>query len=480
MSRVLSRALCRAATLSAGLTGVTVLAASAVAQQAPASDGAEGQREPAVPVAGNAAGASVEPSEAPLAVASDVEDDAAKYRRFDALAEPGLTTSVPGSADSLLRDAGGVRSMLAEHDIGIQARLSMVGLYNPLDTGQPYAPQRYNGQRPTLQYQATNIVTTIGLDKFGLADAKLILGYNSQITTFRPNGQNTVGFRNIALYQSFADNKIELKLGIMPNYYEWVGFFVGGSPVLASGLTGLIPIQAGLSADPAATPAVNLTFHAKRGGYLKLGVQRSTAPAGTPYELDHNGPNVAFKMKDAGPLYIGEVGVKRPASKDGKQIWVRAGALYNDSNYTRFDGQGTAANKTVYGAADFQLTQPDRAQPSHGVYAGASVFWAPSNVNSMTQFYEGRVYHLGPFASRPLDSVALRVGYTKYSDDAQTANAAQQIYANDHQFSVTGSYTFHATHGLYLTPGVAYIKNPSFIGRFKDALNLSGTIYVLL
>jgi hypothetical protein len=45
---------------------------------------------------------------------------------------------------------------------------------------------------------------------------------------------------------------------------------------------------------------------------------------------------------------------------------------------------------------------------------------------------------------------------------------------------VTGSYTFHATHGLYLTPGVAYIKNPSFIGRFKDALNLSGTIYVLL
>ena len=89
MSRVLSRALCRAATLSAGLTGVTVLAAPAVAQQAPVGDGAEGQREPAVPVAGNAAGASVEPSEAPLAVASDAEDDAAKYRRFDSLAEPG-------------------------------------------------------------------------------------------------------------------------------------------------------------------------------------------------------------------------------------------------------------------------------------------------------------------------------------------------------------------------------------------------------
>ncbi len=480
MSRVLSRALCRASTLSAGFACVAIGAAPAVAQQAPASDAAEGQREPAVPIAGNAAGTSVEPSEAPLAVASDAEDDAAKYRRFDTLAEPGLTTSVPGSADSILRDAGGVRSMLADHDIGVQARLSMVGLYNPLDTGQPYAPQRYNGQRPTLQYQATNIVTTIGLNKFGLPNSKLILGYNSQITTFRPNGQNTVGFRNIAFYQSFADNKIELKFGIMPNYYEWVGFFVGGSPVLASGLTGLIPIQAGLSADPAATPAANLTFHAKRGGYLKLGVQRSTAPAGTPYELDHNGPNVAFRMKDAGPLFIGEVGIKRPASKDGKQIWVRAGAMYNDSNYTRFDGQGTAANKTVYGAADFQLSQPDTTQPSHGIYAGASAFWAPSNVNSMTQFYEGRVYQLGPIKARPLDSVALRVGYTKYSDIAQSSNEARGIYANDHQFSVTGSYTFHATHGLYLTPGVAYIKNPSFIGRFKDALNLSGTIYMLL
>ena len=87
MSRVLSRALCRAASLSTGLIGVIVLPAPAFAQQAPVGE-PEGQREPAVPIAGNAAGATVEPSEAPLAVASDVEDDAAKYRRFDALAEP--------------------------------------------------------------------------------------------------------------------------------------------------------------------------------------------------------------------------------------------------------------------------------------------------------------------------------------------------------------------------------------------------------
>ena len=483
MSLAIARTLCRASGLSATAIAASFLSVPAIAQESldGAADAGQAQAPDAqAPDAQAPTEAAVLPRDPAIAPRTQADDEAAKFRHFDELAEPGLTTSVPGAADSVLRDTGGFRSWLAERDIGLQARISVVGVYNPLETGQPRSPQRYNGQRPTLQFQATNVIATIGLNKVGLPNSRLILGYNSQLTSFDPNGKNTVGIRNLAFYQSFADRKIELKFGIMPNYYEFVGLFAGGSPILSSGLTGLIPIQAGLSADPASTPTANLTFHFKKGTYVKLGVQRSTAPAGTNYELDHNGPGVALTMKGAGPLGIAEVGVKRAASPSGKQIWVRAGAMYNDSDYTRFDGRGTSANQTLYGAADFQLTQPDVTRPGKGFYAGASVFWAPDDVNTMTQFYEGRIYQIAPFASRPLDSAALRVGYTKYSPDAIRSNRARGLHANDHQFSVTGSYTFHVTNGLYLTPAAAYLKNPSFIGRFKDALNLSGTIYLLL
>lgn len=480
MSFANARTLHCACLLSATAFAAIVIAAPAEAQQTWSEVSNAGQAEPQVPVAPAAVGTSVLPADAPAAPLSATEAEAAKFKRFDQLAEPGLTTLVPGSADSILRDVGGFRSWLAEHDIGLQARLTAVGVYNPLETGQPRNPQRYNGQRPTLQFQATNVIGTFGLGKIGLPNSRLIIGYNSQLTSFDPNGKNTVGVRNLAYYQSFSDGAIELKFGIMPNYYEFVGLFAGGSPILSSGLTGLIPIQAGLSADPVSTPTANMTFHFEKGAYVKLGLQRSTPPAGTNYELEQRRFGLAFTMKDAGPMAIAEIGVKRPSSKGGKQIWVRAGGMYNQSNYTRFDGRGTAANQTLYGAADFQVTQPDLARPGKGFYAGASAFWAPDSVNTMTQFYEGRVYQIAPFEARPLDSVAMRVGYTKYSSDAIHSNRLRGLEANNHQFSVTGSYTFHVTQGVYLTPAAAYLENPSFIGRFKDALNLSGTLYVLL
>ncbi|EJL30478.1 carbohydrate porin [Novosphingobium sp. AP12] len=495
MSLAVSRACRIAPRLHAALAGTaltTILAAAVVPGIAVAQSKAVAQDTEVTPVITMAPAQdsqAMPPSSAqalvpatsptPAPAGTSLESDADKFKRFDKLAEPGLTTTFPGSGDTLLGDIGGFRTWLAEHEIGLQARAGFVGVYNPLDKGQPRSPQRYNGQRPTVQTQSLNIIATMGLKSIGLPNSKIILGGNYLVTTFYPNGPNTVGFRNIAFYQSFADGKIEFKAGIMPEYYEFVGFYAGGTPVLASGVTGLIPIQAGLSADPAPTPAANLTFHFKKGAYFKTAVQRSTAPAGTPYELQHNGPNVAFKMKDAGPLFIGEVGIRRAATGQNKQVWVRAGGLYNDSNYTRFDGAGTASNHSIYAAADFQVTQPDLTLPGKGFYVGGSGFWAPDNVNRITQTYEARIYQIAPFESRPLDSAALRVGYNRYSSDGQRATEATGGHANGHQLSVTGSYSLHVTKGLFFTPAAAYIKNPSPIGDFNDALSLSATIYAL-
>jgi porin len=407
--------------------------------------------------------------------------DPAKFKAFDALAEPGATTNFPGSIDTVLGDAGGFRSFLADHDIGLQSRTGVSLVGDLLATGQPRSPQRFNGQRLTLQSHSANAIATIGLNGLGLPNSKLIVGVSYLVTSYRVNGPTTVTVRNLAYYQSFAHDLIDLKVGYMPNYYEFVGLFTGGSPVLSSGFSGLIPIQVGLSADPTPTPLANVTLNGKNGLYLKVGVQRSISPQGSSFEVEHNGfAGLKFGQRGSGPLTIAEVGIRRAASATGRQIWLRAGGIYNDSDYARFDGKGTQSNKALYGLADMQLTQPDEKQPFRGIYGGVSAFWASSKVNAYVQTYEARVYSIGPSASRPNDSVSFRITYNKYSKDGRYYLGQQGQYVNPYQLSGTLNYSYHARAGVYLIPSLAYIRHPSFIGDFKDALNLSGTIYVLL
>ena len=430
--------------------------------------------EPQVPIAPALTGTTV--------VASDpAADEAAKFKRFDALNEPGLTTNFPGSADSVVKDVGGIRSWLAKYNVGIQGRLATIAVYNPLDTGQPKEPQRYNGQRLTLQTHTLVFETVLGLNDWGLPNSKIIVGMNYLITTFAANGPNTIVLRNLAFYQSFLDRKVELKFGIMPNYQEYVGFFTGGSPVLATGVAGLLPVQAGLSADPVHSPAANLTLHFAEGAYLKTGVQRSISPQGNSYEVMNNPYGLSVSMPGAGPLTIAEVGVLRPATKGGKQVWLRGGGFYNASDYKRFDGKGTENNESAYAAADLQLTQPTASsRPAHGIYTGASAFWNNPIVSTFTQQYEARVYDIGVFKTRPRDTFVVRANYLKYSPDAYKANSAKGVYVNDVQLQATVSYSLHTFDGIYVTPAAAYIHSPSFVGEFKDALAFSMTVYLII
>ena len=414
------------------------------------------------------------------AVPSTPPQSISEYDRFDELTEPGLTTNFPGSRDSVFRDTGGVRTWLADHDIGIQSRFSEGVIYNPLDTGQPRSPQRYNGQRLTLIGQVFNAVATVGLAKVGLPNSRFIVGGTWAISSFEINSPNIVKIRNLAYYQSFFDKTVELKVGIFPNSYEFVGLFTGGNPVLAAGFGGLIPIQAGLSADPAFTPTANITIHMDKDVYVKVGFQRSVSPRGAIYEANHNGIGLKFSADGAGLLTIGEVGIRRPATRSSKQIWLRMGGMYNGSDYSRFDGDGTSRNISAYAAADVQVTKRDTSAPAQGFYVGGSAFWADPKVTAFTQTYEGRIYDVGVLSSRPTDTAALRVGYTRFSSSAYRANLASGAYPNKYQVNVTGSYSAHVHHGIYLTPAIAYIRNPSFIGKFKDAALISGTLYLLL
>lgn len=412
---------------------------------------------------------------------SGSQASAPNFNHFDEFLEPGQTSTFPGSADSILEDTGGVRSWLADREIGFRAIASMTLVDNLLPTGQPRSPQRYNGQRPTLQLASQNFNFTWRMDRLGLPDTQLIVGMNNTFTGFVANGPNSAYLRNLAIYQKLFGGKVTIKAGLAPNYYEYIGFYVGGSPILASGIAGLLPIQAGLGADPSNVPLVNVTAYGSRGKYIRVGVQRSTSPLGLNEEVRRRqGPfDIDFKMPGAGALYIGEVGIRRPASTDGKQIWLRMGGFYNDSDYTRFDGRGTKSNAALYALADRQITQPDKLMPARGLYLGASAYWVPQSVNTSNLSFEGRAFAIGAIKGRPRDTLALRVTWTKFSDDARQANFARGVHANKDQLNVTTSYSIRAHRGIYAVPGISYIRNPSFIGDFKDAV-LASTALVFL
>ncbi|WP_459662087.1 carbohydrate porin [Novosphingobium sp. 11B] len=376
---------------------------------------------------------------------------------------------------------GGYRSWLADRNMSFRAIGNVNMTYNPLNTGQPRSPQRYNGQRPTLNTSSQNFEITYRMDAVGLPDTMLFFGMNNTFTSFYPNGPSSNYVRNFGIYQTFLHGKLTVKAGITPNYYEYVGMFAGGSPILSAGIPGLLPVQAGLGADPANVPLINVTGYGSNGKYIRVGVQRSTSVRGLPDEvLNRRGRFFNFTLKDAGPLYIGEIGVRRPATFNSKQIWLRAGGFFNDSRYRRFDGRGTSANASIYAAADRQITQPDQLAPGRGVYVGASAFWIPQSVNSSTKSIEARVYSIGMAASRPKDTLSLRFIWTQFSDDAREAQRLAGMHANRSQVNASLSYSARLTHGVYATPGLTYVHNPSFVGDFKDAAVMSLAVFLII
>ncbi|TNY26032.1 hypothetical protein BV497_10785 [Fulvimonas soli] len=405
----------------------------------------------------------------------------AKFHHFDELGESGLTTNFPLPAiDSVLQDAGGWRSALAQHDIGVQTQFVFDVTDGLLSTGQPAHPQMYNGQRFTVSTITAESDVTFGLASWGLPNSKITVGAHVLANTFHAGGgPNTGEIRALYYYQSFGDGRYEAKVGWIANIWEYAGLFMGGSPVLANGISALIPIEVGLSSDTATTPAINLTAHGDHGEYVRIGVQRSVSPEGNNYETEHhNFWGLKIHQPGAGPLYIGEVGLKRDASGSHHQIWLRGGYMYNDSDYTSFVNGRTKANRATYAAGDYQLTQINSGMPFRGLYVGASAAWAPKELNVYSTNYEVRAYYVGPFDGRPTDAITFRAYYNKFSGPAQRALAMEGLFTNPDQKGYEVGYAYHVTHGVHLLPALAYIEHPSFVGDFKDALIASLNLYM--
>lgn len=395
----------------------------------------------------------------------------AHYKDLETLREPGLVTTFPPFVDSIFADVGGWRSKLAEYNTGIESRsiTSASGQFN--DTGIPKNPQQYIGQRLTLTSHSSSITLTHRFDEVGLHDTKLILNVTYAINSFHEQvGPNQIVCGGCYLYQSVNDKMLEIKAGFLGAQNEFIGLFVGGSPVLSNGVLGVVPLAAGLTGPLGPTPALILTINSKSGLYLKQGLMRSTDPAGAPTEQkDHDG-GFRFARTNAGPLYIGELGYRQKATAHDRSIWFRAGGMYNYSRYTRFADGTKQENAAVYGIIDYQLFHTSSKAAYRGLYGDVGYYWSLPQVNVFNQTYQLRLYGLGLFDFRPSDAITLDVSYKPISQIATDAFERRHIYANYNQFSVNAGYSAHVMPGVYIQPGLGYLTHPAITANANNAL----------
>ncbi|TVV76259.1 carbohydrate porin [Sphingomonas solaris] len=436
-----------------------------------ASTGA-GEAAPAAALGSSATAAPASPGDAAQATL-------ARLTEINRLRPMGQSTDFAGVTDSIVRDQGGIRSALFEKGIFFDAT-TIHGFTQDVNGGRsPTSPQRFSGQKFTYG-SSNNLRVSFRLADDGTDLTQLNVGGLYNASTWRQLGGNQFTLTRLDLSASLFDQKVQVTGGLGTNILNYIGIFAGGNPILANGLAGTIPIQVGLSGSVAPVPLLNVRLQGPAGLYSKTGLQRSIGPDGLVEEGFDNGIGLKLTRRGAKPLLIQEFGLQRKASATDRQIWLRAGGIYNTTRYTRFDAPGTRKNWMLFALADYQLYQPDAKLAYRGVYVGASAMFAPDKVNVYTRTFEARTYALGMVPGRPADQMSLTFGYNKFSRPAGIAIAALGETTNKYQASVSALYAYRASSGIYVAPSVAYIRHPSFTGDFDPAVNLSLSLSFLL
>ncbi|WP_082656278.1 carbohydrate porin [Bradyrhizobium valentinum] len=403
------------------------------------------------------------------------------FAKFENLREKGMWLNIPGPADTIDHDKGGVRSALAEVGIGYVGGtvISLVDNQLPNAASATTANQLYMGQDSTFS-TVNFMIVTYDLSRFGIPDGQIVVGAEQQYWTWKPGGPDRVGLNTLAYYQTFFDRKLELKMGYLRNVNEFAGTLVGGN----AGASVLAPssnilYQAGMSNNAAPTPALNVKYNFDDHLYDKVSIQRSISPDGQYAQITENPTGLSWSTANAGILLLDEIGYKNKAAPGLPETWLRAGAGFNNSTYKnlQYPQQSRAdANSVYYVAADRQLWQSDvQGSAYRGIYGGFSVMYAPPDLNKVSQYYELRLYAKGLFDSRPSDQIAIVATNTVWSNFAVDAALAKGNLVHRDSTAILGTYTAHLAPGIYASVGLAYINNPTSITHTRQtghALNL--------
>ncbi|TWB64551.1 porin [Bradyrhizobium sacchari] len=387
----------------------------------------------------------------------------------DSLRIKGLNIGLPGFKDTIDPDVGGARSELAKAGIGYIG-MSLNNFYEntlPHAFAPTHAQQLYNGQNFTASSQNFMFIT-YDLSRFGIQDGQIVVAAGDSQYTWNGGGPSRFGLTMATYYQTFLDRTFELKLGYVHNGWEFAGTNVGGS--LASsvfGPAGSIIYQGGINNANVPTPGVIFKYNIDDHFYDKVTAQRSVSPDGQVAEVNANPAAVDWTVPNAGVLYLNEFGYKRDAAPNVAQMWVRAGAAYNTSNYNNkeFPGTRTEGNSFYYLLADRQLWQsvPVKGSAGRGVYAGFSVMYAPPELNTISQYYEARLYGKGLFNSRPDDLISLVLTDTVFSNYSVYQALLKNQLAHTDSKAITVSYNAHLAPGIYGSVGLSYIDHPTSV-----------------
>lgn len=410
----------------------------------------------------------------------DTYRDCHEYDRF---VMRGSEVPVTSMCESLSPQMGGLRDSLADYGWGIQAFLMPSVTYDVLQNNDE-GGQAYNGQEATYD-SVSYLMMTYDLSRWGFNDNaqftfKPMNRYNSYAGDGK-QGINSTYIGQMSVYLPYMDDHVVVQAG----YYKVSDVFYGsviGTNAGASTQGPQSSLLAQLGAHTfKAVPAIDLRLWAPgKRFYSHTGVARSASPDGLFEEAERNTSGLRFSVPGARPLYIQELGYRRQASPGTKHVWVRAGAIYNTSDYDRLDGSGRTDNNTGYYAiADFQLTQDD-VTPVLGWYTNLRYDEGDEALNAYHRDFSISLYRFGTFASRPNDVFSL--GYSKQyvSDDfIETVHANGQNSAKD-VTNYTMSYSYRVQRGLYLRTGLTWSDNPTLTPIRDEALNVNISLAFLL
>ena len=453
---------------------------------------------------------------APAASVARIAAPAASAAHLDAIyGYKGWNIPFPSFADTVTQNAGGFRSALADAGFGLTVLNAEVVQANMLNTprevprtypacnavtrigGICAGNQAYFGQSFGSMYQMMPFLT-YDLGRVGLTGGQLAVGANVNSATNENSLPNGARFSTLSWYQPLFDGKLEAKVGWFSTSYEVIGTFVAGNFTSPFGASASIPAELGLAAGSLGAPAVRLKWNISNSFYNQFLVQRSfpvNGPTGNPIydEFQSNGVGLNFNspIKGTGVLYLDEVGYQTPALPGEPSTWVRLGAMYNTSEFRDLSQLATAGTKAgvpgFYLLADRQLWQQDPSSAAtayRGIYVGGTAMYTPPETAAFYQYYEGRLYWIGPFNSRPQDMISLVYYHNEISghlaDFVNSFGSVTRIGANQSTNTIVGAYTAKLAPGVTASLGVSYTDHPS-VSYFRgegSAMNVIGCLFV--
>ena len=277
--------------------------------------------------------------------------------------------------------------------------------------------------------------------------------------------------------KALGEDRAEVKAGYIAHNMNFVGLFVGGSTATGTqGVYAVLPYEAGMSYFPLTTPAIDVRFRLPKNTYFKTAAQRSIDPRGGPTEVARNHTGFRFIPHGDKLVLINEAGFMRRASRDARQAWFRAGYIANTSPYfNEATGRVEPGDFCAYALLDGQLTRPDPAHPTRGIYGGVSAMTAPQSKNAYDRYYELRMYKEGAFRSRPGDVISVVASRTGYSSVFTNHDVSQGKTVWRASSTLTGSYSLRATRGQYVNVGLGYDFGPAITPRVPSALKFTAT-----